>query len=62
MDQKKKTIFFVSFIVVAVMLVAIIFYQFIHINTLRSREKDLYDRIHQMEQEIEDMREQIPQA
>lgn len=62
MDQKKKTILFISFVAVAIILVAIIFYQFIHINTLRSREKDLYDRIYQMEQQIEDMREQMPQA
>lgn len=62
MDQKKKTIVFVSFLAVAIILVAIIFYQFIHINTLRSREKDLSDRIHQMEQQIEDMKEQMPQG
>lgn len=62
MDQKKKTIVFVSFLAVAIILVAIIFYQFIHINTLRSREKDLSDRIHQMEQQIEDMKEHMPQG
>lgn len=62
MDQKKKTILFASFIAVAVILIAIIFYQFIHINTLRARENQLNDRIHKMEQQIEDMREQMPQA